>query len=254
MPDVFDCAVISNERLNDTVFSVAVSCKEIAETARAGQFVGIRCGAERILRRPVSICRAGNGELEFIFEIKGEGTQWLSERIPGQKLDILGPLGNGFDMPDCRTILVGGGIGAPPMLFAAKTAKGPATAILGFRSSDNVILVNEFEEICENVILTTDDGSRGLRGTVAAPLEELLKNGAYKYVAACGPRPMLSAVAAICAQYAVPCQASLEERMGCGIGACAVCVCATQIDAAAQMSRVCKDGPVFDAETVVWTR
>ena len=252
MPDVYDCVVISNRRLNDTVFSTVVLCAEIAESARAGQFVSVRCGAERILRRPVSICRAGDGELEFIFEIKGEGTRWLTERVPGEKLDILGPLGKGFDLPDGRLILVGGGIGAPPMLFAAKAAKGAPAAILGFRSAANVILINEFKEICEKVILTTDDGSQGQHGFVTGPLDELLKNGAYETVAACGPRPMLSAVASICARYGVPCQVSLEERMGCGIGACTVCACATKAGGAEQMSRVCKDGPVFNAQNVVW--
>ena len=252
MPDVYDCVVVSNKRLSDTVFSIVVLCAEIAEAARAGQFVSISCGAGRILRRPVSICRAGNGELEFIFEIKGDGTRWLSERVPGQKLDILGPLGKGFDLPGGRLILVGGGIGAPPMLFAANTVKGAATAILGFRSAANVILFNEFKEICENVVLTTDDGSLGQHGFVTGPLEDLLKNGIYKAVAACGPRPMLSAVAAICARYGTQCQVSLEERMGCGIGACTVCACATKTDGAGRMSRVCKDGPVFDAQDVVW--
>ena len=138
------------------------------------------------------------------------------------------------------------------MLFAAMSAKGPVTAILGFRSAGNVLLEKEFEEACEEVILTTDDGSRGEHGTVAAPLEGLLKKGGYEAVAACGPRPMLSSVAAICAQYEVPCQASLEERMGCGVGACAVCACATELDGVEHMSRVCRDGPVFDAKEVVW--
>ena len=252
MTGVYTCPILDNKRLAESVYAVAVSCPDIAGIARAGQFVSIRCGGERLLRRPVSICSKEGSVLRFVFESKGEGTTWLSRRMPGESIDILGPLGNGFVIPGGSFIVVGGGIGSPPLLFAAESSRGAASAVLGFRDSRKVILKSEFEAVCREVIVSTDDGSGGVKGTVAAPLAELLGNGGFDAVLACGPRAMLSAVADVCLQHGVPCQVSLEERMGCGVGACAVCACATVKDGLDWMSRVCKDGPVFDAGEVAW--
>ena len=256
MPGSYLCEVIENNEINDNTFAVTVNCGALASCARAGQFVHIKCGEALILRRPVSICRTRGDAFTFVFEVKGKGTGWLSAALPGQKLDILGPLGNGFTMPDCGNILVvGGGIGTPPLLFAAETAAEPAgavTAVLGFRNADRIILREEFEAACDKVYISTDDGSSGFHGTVAGPVESLLSGGGFSAVLACGPRVMLSAVARFCGRYGVPCQVSLEERMGCGVGACLVCACATVRDGAQRMSRVCRDGPVFDAKEVVW--
>jgi len=190
--------------------------------------------------------------LRFVFEVKGAGTRWLSERKPGEKLDILGPLGNGFDIPGGDIIIVGGGLGAPPMLYTAQSASGCVTAVLGFRDAGRVMMTGDFGKVCGSVIVMTDDGSAGVRGTVEKPLENLLENGGYKAVLACGQLAMQRAVAFVCEKHGVPCQVSLEERMGCGVGACLVCACRTRKDGTAQMSRVCKDGPVFDSRDVVW--
>ena len=252
MPDIYLCEIVEKQELADQTFSITVSCGKLASAARAGQFLHIRCGAERLLRRPISICRADGETLRFVFEIKGEGTRWLSMRESGQSLDILGPLGNGFQMPDGNALIIGGGLGAPPMLFAAESAKGAVTTVLGFRNSSRIIMKNEFEAISETLYITTDDGSFGIHGTVTVPLGELLEKGGYEAVLACGQRAMLSGVAELCRQYDVPCQVSMEERMGCGIGACLVCACKTVTSGAARMSRVCKDGPVFDAREIVW--
>ena len=252
MPGIYSCEIVGSKMLAESVYSIAISCPGIANTAVAGQFVNIKCGGERLLRRPVSICGVDEDELTFVFEVKGEGTYWLSGQAPGQNLDVLGPLGNGFSIPEGKMIVVGGGIGAPPMLFAAQTSKDAVTAVLGFRDMNRIILKNEFESICDKVYMTTDDGSRGIHGTVITPLAELLKRSEYDAVLACGPRVMLRAVAEMCKQCGVPCQVSLEERMGCGVGACVVCACATIKDGAERMSRVCKDGPVFDANEIAW--
>ena len=252
MPEVYICEIINNEKLNDFTFAVTVVCGELASTARAGQFVGINCGEGLLLRRPISICDICGDMLKFVYEIKGEGTRKLSEYVTGQKLDILGPLGNGFCLPEGDILAVGGGIGVPPLLFAAQSAKSGVTAVLGFRDSGRVIMKNEFETVCNEVYITTDDGSFGIHGAVTKPLEGLLKRGGYGVVLSCGPRAMLNGVAKLCEQYGVQCQISLEERMGCGIGACLVCACATARGGEVQMSRVCKDGPVFDAREVVW--
>ena len=252
MPGVHYCEVAENIKLNDAAHAVTVRCGELARSARAGQFIHVRCSEALILRRPISICGTEGDNLRFVFEIKGKGTRRLSESGPGCKLDILGPLGNGFAVPDGNILVVGGGVGAPPLLFAAGSAKGNVTAVLGFRESGRVILRDEFEAVCGKVFITTDDGSLGVKGTVAGPVEELIKNGDFAAVLTCGPRVMMSAVARLCEKYGVPCQASLEERMGCGVGACLVCACATERDGARRMSRVCRDGPVFDAREVVW--
>ena len=281
MPENNYYEIIENTRLTDNVFSLTVKCDEIAGKACAGQFLHIKCGDERLLRRPISICDAQDGSVRCVFEVKGEGTRWLSERCRGEWLDILGPLGSGYILPEgskggdgseCpegyegNIIVIGGGIGVPPMLFAAKSARGgfkavkgdissekvQITAILGFRDAKRLILEDEFEALCDNVIITTDDGSLGYHGAVTAPLAGLLEAGGVNAVLACGPRAMLSAVAGLCSQHDVPCQVSLEERMGCGVGACMVCSCATVIDGKEHMSRVCKDGPIFNADIIAW--
>jgi len=252
MPDVFLCEITYNTVLTDAVFSITVTCPELARESVAGQFLHIKCGQERLLRRPISICSIRGDEVRFVFEVKGEGTRWLSECEKGQRLDILGPLGNGFTMPEGNLIIVGGGVGTPPMLFAAESAKKNVMAVLGFRSKDRVILTNEFKALCDEVYITTDDGSAGIHGMVTGPLEALLKKGGYDAVMSCGQLIMQKAVAELCARYNIPCQVSVEERMGCGVGACLVCACETVTNGVRQMSRACTDGPVFDASEVVW--
>jgi len=253
MADVFFCKITENKLLADAVYSITVTSRELARESTPGRFLHIKCGEVRILRRPISISYVRGDSINFVFEVKGEGTRWLSSCRPGCELDILGPLGNGYTMPTGKLLVVGGGLGTPPMLFAAEYANQKATAILGFRSADRVILTEEFEKVCDKVILTTDDGSAGIHGAVTKPLEELLKNSRYDTVMSCGQILMQKAVAELCDKYDIPCQVSLEERMGCGIGACLVCACAIKDkNENTQMSRACVDGPVFDSGEVIW--
>jgi dihydroorotate dehydrogenase electron transfer subunit len=218
-------------------------------------FVHVKCGNSHVLRRPLSIAGSRGTELDVVFEVKGEGTRWLSRRRAGGKLDVLGPLGNGFGPLGRSVIAVAGGLGAPPILFAAQRAEGRrVTAVLGFRDRGRVILEQEFKAVCERVYVTTDDGGAGEPGAVDGPLGALLETGTYDMIISCGPRPMLAAVARLAADFGVPCRVSMEERMACGVGACLVCACRTRSgkEGAAGMSRVCVDGPVFDAREVVW--
>jgi len=249
------CTVAENTRLQPDICLMVLDAPDIAQNARCGQFLHIACGEGNLLRRPISICTWQEDYIRIVFQIKGSGTQWLRDRKRGDQLDILGPLGNGFSLPELgqRPIFVGGGIGVPPLLACAQSAAGHGAiprVLLGFRNSGSVILEEEFQNVCQTFV-TTDDGSYARRGFVTDILREQIADATG--LAACGPRPMLQAVAALAEQNRMPCQVSMEERMGCGIGACLVCACALKDkNGAVQYGHVCKDGPVFPAEEVVW--
>ena len=238
--------LIENKEIADGIFSWIVRNPELAPLAKCGQFVNIKV-EPRILRRPISVCDAEGDRLRLVFQVKGEGTRLMSLMKAGQEVEILAPLGHGFEIKsDRRYCFVGGGIGVPPLLFAAKQTKNPVV-ITGFRNKDLVILQDEFEQIGSELHLTTDDGSMGRHGFVTDVLKEVL--GEVDEVCACGPMPMLRAVSEVC-RGRVRCQVSLEERMGCGIGACLVCSCKTREGDSVHMTQVCRRGPVYEAEEV----
>lgn len=243
-------------RLSQAACDVALFAPELADAAVPGQFVHIRCG-EKPLRRPISICSIDQktGVLRLVFEVRGQGTEWLAQRQAGEHLDVLGPLGNGFSLPEDGEgiVLVGGGIGTPPLLAVAQAYPGKAQAILGFRNADACILARDFAFACANVQLATDDGSLGYHGLVTGLLSAHIAQGKpCTSIMACGPTPMLKAISAIAQEHGIPCQVSLEERMGCGVGACLVCACKTREADGEHYRHVCKDGPVFDAKEVAW--
>lgn len=255
MPIQEMCTVKSNEQLGAGLFALRIQAPEICSKAQAGQFVHIACGEARLLRRPISICDTTETELRIVFAVKGEGTKWLSERAEGDELDIIGPAGHGFDL-SClgeRPVFIGGGIGVPPMLKTMKAAKAQGaqpTAIIGFRNKDAVILEDDFKAV-GTVYTATDDGSYGIHGFVSSVLEEHI--GDFTAVCCCGPKGMLRALAAIAEKAGLPCQVSMEERMGCGIGACLVCACSLKSEnGETRYGHVCKDGPVFDSKEVEW--
>lgn len=250
------CAVISCRALTKTHYELCLDAPEIANAAKPGQFVNVLCGNEHLLRRPISICETKEGLLRLVFEVRGEGTEWLSRREAGDVLDILGPLGNGvfplFEDDPRPVLLVGGGVGVPPLLSVARVR--PAHVVLGYRNEAAMILYRDFLASSDTVMIATDDGSVGTQGTVAQPVERLLEKNEYCAVMACGPKPMLRAVNDLALAKGLPCFLSMEERMGCGVGACLVCVCKTHDHGEEHNSRVCLDGPVFPAEKVVWDR
>ena len=250
------CKIIAKEQLTQDAVSMTLAVGDMVSSApiRPGQFVHIKCGDGLLLRRPISICEwagsRGGDTVTIVFEVRGEGTRWLAQQNKGETLDIMGPLGSGFDVKDGPYLLVGGGIGVPPMLGCAETSGGTSRAILGFRSKDRAILLDRFEQDCTDVLVATDDGSLGYHGFVDALVrQELEKERHYMGILACGPKPMLKSVAKAAAEFGVPCQVSLEERMGCGVGACLVCAVPMRDGT---MKHVCKDGPVFHAEEVDW--
>ena len=257
MPIEQICTIVEAAKLNEYAYSFTLEVGDMVkkEGLMAGQFLHIACGEGLLLRRPISVCMVQEDEPQdtarVVFEVRGEGTKWLAQRQVGDKVNVLSPLGNGFTVtPNDRLLLVGGGIGVPPLLGqAAFTAKN-STAILGFRSADRAMLVEDYRDYCEAVYLCSDDGSLGRHGFVDAQLKDILeKDKNFTAVLACGPKPMLKNVAKVAAEYGVPCQVSLEERMACGVGACLGC--AVQM-ADGTMKHVCKDGPVFDAKEVDW--
>ncbi|NLD87309.1 MAG: dihydroorotate dehydrogenase electron transfer subunit [Clostridiales bacterium] len=244
--------ITSVKKLTETAFELSFRAPEMALKAHAGQFVHIKCGNENFLRRPISICDVRGDDIVIVFEIRGKGTDWLSRRTVGEELDMLGPLGRGFDTcREGRILLAGGGIGLPPMLYTSKLLKS-CDAVLGFRSKSLVMLEEEFREICENVIVSTDDGSYGYAGYAVNAARELIKTNSYIAIYACGPKIMLKSFVELAEELNIDCFISLEERMGCGFGACLVCSCKTKQADGFTYSRVCADGPVFNAKEVIF--
>lgn len=251
------CKIVTCRAIAANKTDLLIFCPSIALQAKPGQFVQVKCEGFT-LRRPISICDADpeSGLLRLIFETKGGGTDWLSKRKPDETLDLLGPLGNGYELGDLKgpALFAGGGIGAPPLLFAAKQFGPSASVLLGFRSKSEIILLEDFRKTGASVTVATDDGTYGHHGFVTELLIRQLsgREGKCSAVYACGPRPMLKSIAAVAGEYKVPCQVSMEERMACGVGACLGCACKVKTETGEKYRHVCKNGPVFDAQTIVW--
>ncbi|HHV61869.1 MAG TPA: dihydroorotate dehydrogenase electron transfer subunit [Firmicutes bacterium] len=281
--------VISNVEIAPSIFRMSLSAPGIARSALPGQFVHVVChdagnhvsegsrnsglSLDPLLRRPFSICRVdrSGATIDLVYQVVGRGTEMLSRVAPGEAgragaVDILGPLGRGFDIPRSlagedaagRALLVAGGLGVAPLIFLAYALaerQVRADVAVGARSRDLLWGIDEFELLGFGVELATEDGSAGARGLVTELVERRLceslgGHGAptvrYAAIFACGPAPMLAAVARLAGERGVPCQVSLEERMACGVGACLGCVVKTK----AGYRRVCADGPVFNAADI----
>lgn len=244
--------IISKQAIAKGIFDLTIKCPEIAEITKTGQFAQV--SAEGFfLRRPISICDIDKekGTIRLVFEVRGKGTDKISELNKGDSIDIIAPLGNGFKVLDGKkAICIGGGIGTPPMVGIAKEYGKNATVISGFRSANAVILQDDFKAQGNETILCTDDGTSGIHGFVTDALKEKLQTEKPDIIYACGPMPMLKAVVTIAEEYGIESQVSLEQRMACGVGACLVCVCRTVKDGKEIFSHVCTDGPVFDGKEV----
>lgn len=246
-----EAIVIRQEEIADGIFSMWLKTDEIAKNAKAGQFISVYCkDGSRMLPRPISICEIDkkDGALRIVYRVAGKGTEEFSGMRAGMILDILGPLGNGFPKKSKKAILIGGGIGIPPMLELAKELECEKQIVLGYR--DELFLTEEFEKAGE-IYLATEDGSMGTKGTVldAIRVNELEADIIY----ACGPTPMLKAVKEYVKEAGIECWISMEERMACGIGACLACVCKSRHKDShtnVHNKRICKEGPVFLAEEV----
>lgn len=240
--------VIEQSEIADKIYSLWIQTNKIAEEARPGQFLSLYSQDQsRMLPRPISICEIDRekGHIRMVYRIAGEGTEEFSHRKPGEQLEVLGPLGNGFplDTGKKRICLIGGGIGIPPMVQLARESEGEVQIVAGYR--DALFLTEELQQY-GSLYIATEDGSAGTKGTV---LDALKAHGlTADLICACGPKPMLRAVKAYAEEQGVLCYLSMEERMACGIGACLACVCQSrEVDAHTHVhnKRVCKDGPVF---------
>ena len=261
MPEVVKAKLIEKEYLKPDIVRFKVEAKSIVETAKPGNFLEIRVSETTVpfLRRPISIYNLNKdeGTLEFIFQIKGEGTKLLSKKEEGDLIDIIGPLGMGtFKISNYENIaIIGGGIGVFPLYELSKEAKKDGREVniyLGFRNKDYVLLEQEFKDVSDKLIITTDDGTYGIKGFAINELEKDLENKKIDCIYACGPLPMLRAVKKIALEKDIQCQISLEERMGCGIGVCLGCAVKTARSSKEnpQYFHVCKGGPVFRAKDV----
>lgn len=245
MKQTYKCKLISKKEISDGIFDFVIENKELAQAADCGQFLHIDCGSKTFLRRPISICDAYEDKIRFIFQVKGEGTDALAKLNEGDVIDTMGPLGHGFEIKDefKKSVIIGGGIGVFPLYMLAKKIK--SEVFLGFRSKDLVVMEEEFKAISNSVTVGTDDGSYGYSGYVASAMEKYLDENECDIIYCCGPKPMLKSVKKIAEDRNIPCQLSLEQRMGCGIGACLVCSCETVHEGTDKYMRVCKNGPVF---------
>lgn len=238
---VSDFTVISNEKIANDVYRMVLS-GDTGDITRPGQFINIRLDG-LYLRRPISVCDWDEKSVTIIYKVVGRGTDKMSHFSGGEVLDVMSGLGNGFDTSasKSRALLIGGGVGTPPLYRLAKELDNPIV-VLGFNSKDDVFYENEFKKLSDSVYVTTADGSYGIRGFVTDAIKNL---SGYSYTYACGPEPMLKAVYnAVSADG----EYSFEERMGCGFGACMGCSCKTKYG----YKRICKDGPVLKKDEIIF--
>lgn len=253
--------LVKKEQLKPDIYKFSVKVPSIVKEAKPGNFIEIRVTeqTEPFLRRPISIYNLDkeNGILEFIFQVKGKGTEILAKREVGKTIDIIGPIGYGtFKYEGYEKLaIIGGGIGVFPLYELAKCAKAEnkkVTTYLGFRNKDFVVLEKEFNEVSDRLVLTTDDGSYARQGFAINYLAEDIEMGKVDAIYACGPLPMLKAVQKLAIEKNIPCQISLEEKMACGLGVCLGCAVKTAKSPAdaPEYWHVCKAGPVFNAKDV----
>lgn len=260
--------IVHHQQVGPEHFLMRVLAPVLTRLAKPGQFVHARCNTvmDPLLRRPISLHGIDYkaGTVSLLYQVVGQGTRLLSEMRVGDEIDIMGPLGQGFTIPDQteRVLVVGGGIGvAPlfPLIQALKHYKVEQTVLIGARTALYIVGTSQLSSLGVKVEVATDDGSMGYKGFVTDLAEKQLKLAKPDYFFACGPNPMLRELQKVTAKYGVKGQISLEERMGCGVGACLACVCKTKVAGLVvsdktndfEYSKVCTDGPVFVASEVI---
>lgn len=246
--------VISQQKLSEGIYDMWIETS-LAKQAKCGQFISVYPkNQSTLLPRPISICEVNNEKsaLRIVYRIAGKGTNEFSAYQAGESISVLGTLGNGFPIAEAegkKVFLIGGGIGIPPMLQTAKDMNADKTILVGYRD-ENLFLAEELSQYGE-VVVATEDGSKGVKGNVMDAIRE--KNLSADMIFACGPMPMLRAIKKYAEENNIKAYISLEERMACGVGACLGCVAKTkEIDHHSHVhnARICTDGPVFEAGEV----
>jgi dihydroorotate dehydrogenase electron transfer subunit len=259
--------VISNQKIRGNYFEITLDAPGIALKAKPGQFVMLRPSSKTyqpLLRRPLSIHSVKKDKIKILYEVLGQGTQILSEKKPAEFLDLIGPLGNGFNLTpnsyNLTSILVAGGIGVAPLVFLAQKLKGHKTLVLiGAKTKTHILCEKEFKELGCSVKIATEDGSRGFHGRVTDLLEKHLTPNTYNptpIIYACGPEAMFKAICNITSKSRIKAFGSFQAHMACGIGACMGCAIKTKdeniTDTSFIYKSVCKDGPVFTLNQIIW--
>ena len=251
--------IVSNDKIAHGIFSLVIEAPELASAIKPGQFMNFEVpgNAQSLLRIPLSYARANadSGTVEVWYAVVGDGTERLSAMKPNDRSTVLGPGGHGWGVPEgcSRALLVGGGIGVPPLVPLAEQLHRigiPFDVCLGARSADALVGLSELDALgAERIEIATDDGTEGRCGFVTEPAAELAAAGGYDYVVTCGPGVMMQKVAEAAAAAGAYCEASLERMMSCGFGACSTC----NVETTEGMKGACMCGPVFDAsKVVVW--
>ncbi|NQT06561.1 MAG: dihydroorotate dehydrogenase electron transfer subunit [Candidatus Omnitrophica bacterium] len=252
--------ILSNERIMPDRFVMRLDAPSIAKSAKPGQFIMVKCngGTEPLLRRPLSLHRIEKKRLSLLYQVVGGGTRILSKRKRREELDIIGPLGNGFNIDKSArliNILIGGGIGVAPLLALAeelKIRRLKTMVLIGAKTRSHLVGVEQFKALGIEVRIATEDGSKGYKGFATDLLKDEAIIGAYEpaMIYACGPKDMLMAAAGIARINSIECQVSFEERMACGTGVCLGCA----VNTVKGIKMACKDGPVFNAEDIIWQK
>jgi dihydroorotate dehydrogenase electron transfer subunit len=265
--------ILSNKKVGPIYYKMVLGAAYIARTAKPGQFVQIKCSdsLEPLLRRPFSIHRVkGQGSkvkgVEILYEVVGKGTEILARKKEGDVIDVLGPLGNSFTLPQTtnnerqkinsepRAIVIAGGIGVAPLTYLAEELikkKIKTIILIGAKTKGLILCERDFKRIASEVYVSTDDGTYGCKGFVSKLFHRILKTAESKFetiVYVCGPHEMLKCIADICQERNFECQVSLEETMACGIGVCLGCAVKTK----SGNKLACKDGPIFNANELIW--
>ncbi|MDI6600754.1 MAG: dihydroorotate dehydrogenase electron transfer subunit [Thermoanaerobacteraceae bacterium] len=239
-----------NERIADGVYVMGLDAGEIAPSARPGQFVHVLVDRDKyLLRRPFSICDVDGGTIKIMYRVKGVGTELMSRAMRGESMDIMGPLGKGFNEVRGRVAIVGGGIGLAPLVYLARRIKS-GTMFIGF--NDEPFGLDFISNPGLDIRVATTNGTTGYRGNVVDLFEDTLSSERYDYMYACGPKPMIKEIKRVCKEHEIPGEASFEERMGCALGACMVCSIPVKDGDKFKYKRICKDGPVFNIDEVIF--
>lgn len=247
MKKIFEAEILANVEVAEKIFRLEVFEPELSLEAHPGQFVEVKISDEFTLRRPFGIASASEGIVKIFYRVVGKGTEILSKKKAGEILNILGALGKGFDVDIYgKILLVGGGMGLAPLLSAAEKLDNSDVLIGGKNKAEAIFWYKEFRPKVKNFFVTTDDGSLGRKGFVTDLLTSVLETEDYSAVFTCGPEIMMREVAFEAMARDLICQVSFERRMACGLGACLSC----SIDTSQGRKKVCKDGPVFNAEEI----